>query len=297
MADPGETTGSDEAQVDNASDERRLFGEKRDTSVGFVASEMGVLRLRLAGDRIGEFGLVERCTATSIAASGEAVAVGTEEDVLLVGSNGTFKRTDFGPAVAVGIDETAVFAAGPDGRVGTLALEQTQSEPLPEWELLGEVSSPQQFDGALLAAESGVFRLSSTLESLGLEDAVDVAVERRRGREAILAATADGLYRRDGDWQQIFDTPVRRVSADDELFVVTEEGALLRCEASKWEGVSLPNDRTVVDVVADESVYVVTETGEFLIAAHPAATSDGFEGWRTQPLGVRGIVGFALLNR
>ncbi|MES3162281.1 MAG: hypothetical protein PPP55_12050, partial [Halorubrum sp.] len=62
---------------DDASDERQLFGERRPESVGFVAGDLGVVRFELAADRVGTFGMVERRTASSIAAGAERVAVGT----------------------------------------------------------------------------------------------------------------------------------------------------------------------------------------------------------------------------
>lgn len=55
---------------DDASDERRLFGEKREETVALLASELGIVRVELAGDRVGGFGFAGRCHATSVTADG-----------------------------------------------------------------------------------------------------------------------------------------------------------------------------------------------------------------------------------
>ena len=64
---------------DDASDERRLFGEKREETVALLASELGIVRVELAGDRVGGFGFAGRCHATSVTADGTfLVAADTE---------------------------------------------------------------------------------------------------------------------------------------------------------------------------------------------------------------------------
>jgi len=97
----------------------------------YVASAMGIVRVRVAGDTVGEFGLCERCSARDIAAGPAAVAIATDEDVRYSPSRTepertaaaatavtmrtlatrhsrprrTFVGTGFGPAVAVGYDD------------------------------------------------------------------------------------------------------------------------------------------------------------------------------------------------
>lgn len=295
-----ETMEDDEDTVDgdDASDERRLFGEQRQTAVGFVASEMGVLRLDLAGDRIGGFGLVERCRATDIAAEEDTVVVGTEEDVLLDGGDtGEFVRLEFGPAVAVGIDNETVLAADPDGRIFRVDARQlTESET--NWREVGQVAGPRRFDGDLLATEEGVFRVGEAFEPLGLTDVTDVS-RAVSGESEPMAATAEGLFERDGDgWEQTLETPIQRISLTNETaLAVTTDGTLCRCDGGSWTHISLPGDGVAVDAVAGESPYVVTEAGEFFIAADSSATTDGFEGWRSQSLGIRDVVGCVVLGQ
>lgn len=290
--------GDDAAEGDDASDERHLFGDERPTEVGLIASEMGVLRVELAPDRIGGFGLVERCTARDVETDGETVVVGTDEDVFVYTENaGEFTAFGFGPVVAVGIDGGSIFAAGADGQVGKASVEQATGAET-NWERIGEVSGPRQFDGDFLATDTGVVQVGERLDVLGLSDVSDVARANSSDEPVLFAGTADGLYRRaDSEWVQAHDIPVQRVSFDgSEGFVVTADGRLLRGDGESWEDVSLPEGKAAFDVVNGESLFVVTRDGEIMIAAEETAASDGFEGWRTQPLGVRGVVGFVLLD-
>lgn len=301
MPTAGENSG--EETGDDASADRRLFGEERPTVVGFVASEMGVLRVELSADRIGGFGLVEHSGATDIATDGQAVVVATDEDVLIDGdATGEFAPLEFGPATAVGLDDGTVIAASPKGRLSETAAEKTDDAPA--WGELGEVSGPNRFDGPLLATDGGVVRVGDDLENLGLRGVADVAHVAVDGQTALLAGTGDGLYRREGErWVQVLEKGIGRVTADgDGWFAVTVEGHVLRGDAlvpsdgEGWERVALPDGHDAFDVKVQGSLYVVTDEGEVLIGAEPSATSDGFEGWRSQPLGVRGVRGFVLLE-
>lgn len=286
---------AEEVEGDDASDERHLFGEERPTAAGFVAGRMGVLRVELGPDRIGGFGMVDRRSATDIAASGGRVVVATDEDVLLATSDADeFTLLGFGPAVAVGIDGKSVFAAAPDGSVGTATIDHG-AEGDAEWRRLGDVSDPRRFDGDLLATEDGVMRSSDGLDVLGLSDVNDVA--RRDASGDLLVGTADGLYARDGDdWNRVLDESIARLSFDgDDGLAVTADGRVFR-GGDSWSEVSLPGGKDAFDAASGESLYIVTKDGEMLIAAESAATSDGVEGWRTQPLGVRDVTGFALLD-
>jgi hypothetical protein len=105
---------------EDASEERSLFERSREATAAYVAGDLGVVRVDLAPDRIGEFSLVERCTARGVAAGRSLVAVATPEAVLLNRGEG-FADGGFGPAVAVGVDGGTVLAASPDGAVGRLA--------------------------------------------------------------------------------------------------------------------------------------------------------------------------------
>lgn len=304
------TAGADSEDVegDDASDERDLFGEERPTTVGLVASSMGVLRVELAPDRIGGFGLAERCTATDIATDGRTVVVGTDEDVLVdVDGTGAFTPVGFGPTAAVGIDDGWIFAAAPTGQISRASVDQVDTATA-QWDGLGTVSGPRRFDGSVLAAAAGVVRTGDDLDVLGPDDVnaqgpgnvVDVARTGSgdAGDYTLFAASDDGIYRLSGDtWHRESERPVQRVSFEDgDGFAVTDEGQVLHREDDSWVEVSLPDGKEAFDVASGESLYVITADGELLIGAESAATSDGFEGWRMQPLGVRDVTGFVLLD-
>lgn len=287
---PDETA---ETVGDDASDERRLFGERAAGSVAFVASGMGLVRVDVAGDRVGAFTLAERCTATSIAADGGRVTVGTETDVLVRDpSTSAFVAADFGPAAAVGVDGERVLAAGPDGRVERLDVADGDA-----WEAVGTVEEPRQFDGPLLAASEGVVRVTDRLTALGLDDVRDVArTETGDGRE-LLAATADGVFAFDDGWTRHLDEPARRLSrTEGTSLVLTDDGKLLVSAGDGHEAIERPPGGDLVDVTQGKCLYAVGADGTVHVAADPAATSDGRGGWRSQSVGVRGVVGLVVLG-
>lgn len=297
MGEQGEESAGD-IEGDDASDERDLLGERRPTAVGLVATEMGVLRVELAPDRIGGFGLVERCTATAIATDGAVVVVGTDEDILADETGtGEFTPLGFGPATAVGLTSGWLFAASPGGQVGRLPRDAVGDEPA-EWEPVGDTTGPRRFDGHHLATDDGVVRIEDGISNLGSTDVLDVSCGRVNDELVLFAATRDGLFRRDGsDWVRELATPVQRVSVGDGTAVaISVRGELYRRDDGDWTAVSLPENRVAFDVASAESLYVVTEDGEMMIAAAPTATTDGFGGWHTQPLGVRGVSGMVLLH-
>lgn len=326
----------DEPEGDNASDERRLFGKQRDTTVGYVASEMGVVRIDLAGDRIGSYSLLERCHSNAIGTAGEIVVVGTDEDVLVdVGDTGACQRLQFGPATGVGVHGDSIFAVGPEGTVGRLdevsswfrsqtedglghetgvqeragiqdgaGLQEdgeiSRDEPADGWDILGTVSGPNRIAGCYLAADSGVVRLGDSLEALGLSTVSDVAVDTGTDGSTVLAGTKDGLYRADEgttDWTALDTEPVQRVVADGTCLTITTSGALRERAGDEWRTLALPAEDTIVDIARGESLFAVTAGGDLFMAATEDQTSDGYEGWRSQPVGVRDVVGFAVLDQ
>lgn len=275
---------------DDASDERRLFGERREEHVAFVASELGLVRARVAADRVGEFTLVERSPIRAVAADEYAVAAATAEDVL-VGHDGDLQSTGFGPAVAVGLDEAFLYAADPDGRIGRLARQAIDDDAT--FDHVGEVSDPRQFDGPLLATGAGVVRAENELTALGLDATNDVAAVDG----GVLAATDDGIARFDGDWTVVSDTPVQRVSHDGTTTAaLTSDGGLLESAGDGYERRDGPAGESIVDIAQYGSLYAVDEAGTVHVAADPEQTSDGRGGWRSQSVGVRGVVGLVVVG-
>lgn len=260
---------------DNAEDERRLFGGRRDETAAYVAADMGVTRVDLAADRVGQFSLVHRCRARGLAVAQDAVAVGTDESVLVDRGDG-FEPTGVGPAAAVGFDDGAVLAAGPDGTV------------FRDGQHVGTVTDPRRFDGNLLATGDGVVRVGESLANLGLGDVRDVAW----AADGLVVATSDGLYGDVGRWTRLLEGDLRAVASDGvRVAAVDGEGVLERRDGA-WERLDAP--APPVALAYGESLYAVTAAGEFLVYTDPSLPVDGRGGWRSHALGLPDAVDLAV---
>jgi len=268
---PGAGTDADEVEGDDAADERRLFGGRRQETAAYVAAGVGVARVDLAADRVGQFSLVHRCRATSLAATPEVVAVGTDESALVDRGTG-FEQTGAGPAVAVGLDGGAVLAASPDGEVSR------------DGERVGTVADPRRFDGNLLATGDGVVRVGEDLANLGLADVRDVAW----AEDGLLAATADGLYGDVGRWTRLLAGDARAVASDGVRVAVVDGEGVLERRDDDWDRLDAP--ARPVALAYGESLYGITEAGEFLVYTDPSLPVDGRGGWRTHALGLADAV-------
>lgn len=268
--------GTMSADNDIGLDEKRVYeGDERETTV-YVASETGVVAVSVVADRVGEFSLVERCTARDIAAGVAGVAVATDEAVLIDDGDG-FAPTGFGAASAVSVHGEDVLAAGPDGSVARLADDV--------WRDLGTVDDVSGMDGDLLATDQGVYRaLSDGLRHSGLARAVDVAASG-----VPLAATEEALYQLGNGWLDVAEGAFRFVASDPGA----DAGVLGRAHAGtddelyahhdgEWT-VETTLERPIVDVAYGDAVYAVSTDGRFA-----AETPDD---WRHQELGVRDVAG------
>ena len=241
-------------------DEKRVHAANTDPLTLFVATDVGLVRVAVAGERVGEIGLLDRRPAHDVATAGETIAVATDEDVLL-GEN--LDETGFGPATAVGFSNDLV-AAAPDGTVA----RRTDDG----WLDCGQLEDVRAIDDDLLATADGVYRLADDeLEYAGLDDVHDVAGGTPR------AATADGLFRLGNGWLDELDGRFGMVAggpsgvahAATETVFYAFDGGWTRVEAV---------ERRVVDVA--RGVYAVCADGTLL-----TATDDG---WREHPLGTPG---------
>ena len=265
--------------------EKRVFTQRDDVVQVLVASSMGVASVSLSGDIVGEFGIEHRCTARDVAARGDALAVATDEDVLV----GDFAPTGHGPAVAVSVAGDGVLAAAPDGTVSLLAgdAEPAIDAATPDgdaWEAVGTVDDPRRMDGRLVAAGDGVHRLrDGALEYAGLEDARDVS-----DRGVPLAVTAGMLYTLGNGWMADLsgeaterDDGFRCVVADSdgERAVAATDGAVYeRADATATEWTEHAEPGVVDAAFAGRHLVAITESGETRVHA------DG--GWRGRMLGL-----------
>ncbi|RZV12049.1 hypothetical protein BDK88_0939 [Natrinema hispanicum] len=282
-------------------EEKRVYGDRQGAITAYVASAMGVVRVRVAGDTVGEFGLCERCGARDVAASPDAIAVATDDDVRIleleaestsdregdapvVADDESFVETGFGPAVAVGFDGDDVLAAGPDGRVAC------RTAGADEWTTLsdGFETAVRAIDGDLVGTADGAYRVSDDgLAHAGLSDVRDVSAAG-----VPLAATADGLHKLGNGWMTVLEGEFETVAADPR----SERGELVRTHAvaadgvyefvaDEWHAIDGSSEH-IVGVGYGETTYAVTDEGTFL------AWSDGE--WRTRALGVRDVSGLAV---
>ncbi|MXV61495.1 hypothetical protein GS429_05335 [Natronorubrum sp. JWXQ-INN-674] len=293
-------------------EEKRVYDDREGATEAYVASSIGVVRVRVAGDTVGEFGLCDRCNARDIAATDDAVAIATDEDVRILSledDDPTFVDAGFGPAVAVGYGDTGLIVAGPDGDVARLVADSstaTDSNATGDagsvtgaWVSLESDAIPavRAIDRDLIGTDAGVYRVhESGLDHAGLTDVRDVSAAG-----VPLAATADGLYKLGNGWMEALDGPFETVAADPH----TEPGRLSRAgavsgttiyaydaEAETWAEYDR-SSAPIVGIGYGRTIYAVTERGTFL-SATPEAEAEDDEPWRSRTLGIGDVTGLAV---
>lgn len=268
------------AEDDITLDEKRVYSDKRDETSVFVASDMGVARVEVAGDQIGRFSLEHDAAATSIAGADGQLVVGTDVDVL-VGTGEGFAETGFGAASVVGLDDGTPLAVDPEGTVARLEGD--------EWVTVGGVTGPRRMDGNLLATKDGVVRVTAVLSEMDAGPAVrDVAA-------GPYAATADGLLSHAADgWERVAGGDCTLVASDGhQVHAVSGDGLLVRRDDG-WEVHDLPAETALADIGHGESLYAVSADGTVFVHAESDLSPDGQGGWRSRALGVRNVVGLAV---
>jgi hypothetical protein len=253
-------------------DEKRVYDEKAGATTAYVGTSVGLARVNVSDDIVGEFSLEYRGEVVDVAADGR-LAVATPTDVLIETDEG-FVETGFGPATAVG------FGGGPlaagDGRLARYD---------DGWKTVTEIDDVRAISGGLVAAADGVYRTDGT--PVGLDAANDVAADGD-----LLAATGEGLYYLANGWMQAREGTFLVVAAAegrahaataDTLFARTSSD---ESESDGWERVELPVSGRIAGVAYDEATYAVTEDGTFLANAG--------DGWRHRSLGLPEVVGLAV---
>ncbi len=250
-------------------DEKRVYSDREGTQTVSVATELGVVRVELSADIVGEFSMVHRCDARDVAASGDSFAVATDEDVL----DGDFASLGFGSAIAVGFDGDDLLAVDEDGILARYD---------EKWHELASLADVRAIDGNLVATEDGVYQVSGDgVRHVGLESARDVSTAG-----VPLAATDDGLYRLGNGWMEARSGAFRVVSGTEERAYAATADSLFVRDGDDWVPVSLPTDEPIVDVGLGDGVYVVTESGTLL-----ATVGDE---WRSRHLGLMGVTALAV---
>lgn len=306
MTDGGET---DAVSGDDASADRRLFGDRRDTFEAIIACELGVGRASLAADRVGEVSIERRCQATCVTASENRIVAGTKTGVIIDDGDGFEQLGRSFEAAAVGSLESGareLLAATADGQVCIWSGSG-------EWDDIGTVDSPRRFCGSFLAAGDGVYHVNEAFEHVGLASAHDVAMAREhdgpnqasdQSGRTIFTATDDGLFRYSGDssdgtWEREHDRASRVVvAAGERVHAVDDEGILKRGDGH-WCRIATP--AKPVDLDYTDRLVGITEDGTLLLdagdteqTADRTEPADGQSQWRTHPLGLRGVAELAV---
>lgn len=280
---PGTEEGSD-------IEELRVYSTKAGRTDVFLASDAGLVRVAVSGDKIGEFGIVDRGAVRDVAvlpdAATDRLAVATDEDVRVgdAGAEPTLAATGFGPAVAVGAHDGDLLAAGPEGSVGRLP----GGDPDADWDDLGDAGEARAISGPLVATADGVVRVvGDGLSAVGLGDVRDVA-----GAGVPLAAAADGLYWLGNGWLDALDGAFDAVAADGAgNALAAGDGTYVHegdaWDADAWTETALPVDDAAVALAYGPGVAVaVTAAGTVCV--------DAGDGWRHRTVGVRDVRGVAV---
>ncbi|WP_435155890.1 HVO_0234 family beta-propeller protein [Haladaptatus sp. DFWS20] len=247
-------------------DEKRVYNDREGTVTVYVATELGVVRVEISGDIVGEFSMAHRCVARDVATVGDSLAVATDEDAL----DSDFRTLGFGPTVAVGFDGDTLLAAGDDG---TLARYDDGDD---EWHELASLPEVRAIDGDMLATADGIYQIvDDGVRNVGLNDVRDVSTDG-----VPLAATAEGLYWLGNGWIDALDGDFRVVSSTDEDAYAAADALFVR-DGDDWQEVALPVADPVAAIGFGEGVYVATESGTFL--------SSVGNGWRSRHLGLTGV--------
>jgi hypothetical protein len=248
--------------------EKRVYGDASEATTLFVASEIGLIRVAVSDDVIGEFSLERRGRVIDVAADEGRLAIATPEDVHVATEDG-FRETGFGPATAVAYHDGLVAAGG-----SRLARYDGT------WTTLSELDDVRSIAGQLVAAQTGVHYLDGT--RVGLDDAFDVSAAATP-----LAATGSGLYHLANGWVRALEGPFSVVASDGTRgHAASADSFHERSADGEWRPVALPVEGSVVDVAHEAGSYAVTEAGAVL-----ASVGDG---WRHRSIGVTGVTGLAV---
>ncbi|WP_290818500.1 hypothetical protein [Halovivax sp.] len=300
-------------------DEKRIYGDRTGAREGYVASDTGLVRLRVTADAIGEFSLADRRSARDVALAagpareestdGPSLAVATAEDVLVGAAvepadpdeqpreDLVLEETGFGPSVAVGFGPTGLVAASPNGALAGYGDDGWRSLVGPADVDGSAPLSIRAIDGELVGTDRGVYRLDGDrLRPVGLDDVRDVDATGTP-----LAATGVGLYALGPGWVRTFEGAVEAVAAapstdedgrDRAIAAVGSSlyehaGASIATDGGEWRELASA-DGPIAGIARGEPgyVYAVT-TGGTVLAVGP-------DGARTRSIGVRNVAGIVV---
>jgi hypothetical protein len=294
------------ADDDISIDEKRVYAGNAGRNDVYVATETGLVRVAVSGDKVGTFellgdrGVVRDVAVCTRPGRSPVIAAATEHGLYTgpVGDEPTRVDVDGDVPVAVGDTDGALSIADADGTLSRVTVDDDGTPT--GTHRVGRLDDVTAIAGPFVAGRNGVHRVDdatggtaergAALVSVGLDDARDVAATGMP-----LAATATGLYWLGNGWMPAIEGDATAVAADGggaALAVV--DGHLLAHEtgetdwsAAAWAGTALPVDERPVALAAHPGLaVVVTEAGTLCVEAG--------DGWRHQALGVPGVSGVAV---
>jgi len=289
------------ADDDISIDEKRVYAGSTGRSDVYVATETGLVRVAISGDKVGTFELVgDRGVVTDVAVCARpgrspVIAAATAHGLYTgpVGDEPTRVDIDGDVPVAVGDTDGALLIADADGTLLRVTVDDDGTPTATH--RVGRVDDVTAIAGPFVAGRDGIHRIDGSTEgpaerepalvSVGLDDARDVVAAGMP-----LAATATGLYWLGNGWMPAIEGDATAVAADGEgAALAVVDGHLLAHEtgetdwsAASWAGTALPVDERPVALAAHPGLaVVVTEAGTLCVEAG--------DGWRHQALGVPGV--------
>lgn len=246
----------------------RVYAGGTDDADLFVAAETGLVRVAVAGDRVGRFGVVVDEPIRDVAAGTDRLVVATESTTLFGTDVEDLAPSGIGSSTAVALEEDRWVAADEDGRL--VAVSDGEASHL------GTPGSVRAIDPPLVATADGVVRIGDTAV-IGLADVADVTA-----RPVPRAAADSGVHRLADGWQREATgraTTVAGGRAGRAAAVIKR--TLYRRTKNDWQAVDLPTESMVADVAFGAGTYAVTKDGIVLV--------DAGDGWRRRRLGVTGV--------
>ena len=287
-------------------DEKRVYAGSTGRNDVYVATETGLVRVAVSGDKIGTFellgdrGVVRDVAVCTRPGRPPVIAAATEHGLYTspVGDEPTRVDVDGDVPVAVGDTDGALSIADADGTLSRVTVDDDGTPT--GTHRVGRLDDVTAIAGPFVAGRNGVHRVDDAtggtaehggaLVSVGLDDARDVAATGMP-----LAATATGLYWLGNGWMPAIEGDATAVTAAREgAALAVVDGQLLAHETGEtdwsavaWAGTALPVDERPVALAARPGLaVVVTEAGTLCVEAG--------DGWRHQALGVSGVSGVAI---
>lgn len=242
----------------------RIYAGGSTDAVLFLGTGDGLVRVTVAGETIGRFGIVCNAPILDVAVDPSRLLVATPTETLLGKDTDSLDPTGSESIVAVGLTQDGWVGADEAGQI--FYVNDGQNSVIMEADV-------RAIDPPFIATATGVAHLWESLSG-ELTDVRDVAASPEPR-----AATPHGLYRLSDGWTEERSGQVSTVAgASDGRVGAVINGTLQIQDANRWRTAELPTEEEIVDVVFGPATYVVTATGTLLVNAG--------DGWRHRLLGV-----------